>query len=44
MKEPKIDCEGIECGECVFESRDAQFNPECFLKEFIDFVVKKAGL
>ena len=44
MKEPKINCEGIECNECVFEWRNAQFNPDCFLTEFFDFVVKKKGL
>jgi len=41
MKEPKINCEGIECNECVFEWRNAQYNPDCFLREFIDFAVKR---
>jgi len=40
MKVPEIDCDGIDCNECVFQWRNAQYNPDCFLNEILDFALR----
>ena len=38
-----IECDG-NCEECSFEWRNAQYNPDCFFSEIIDFIVSKNKL
>lgn len=38
VKEPTINCEGIDCNGCSFHFRNTQYNPDCFLKEFMFFM------
>ena len=37
---PGIDCGQMKCEDCPFEWRNAQYNSDCFLQEFRDFVMK----
>ena len=40
MSEWTIICNG-KCEECQYEWRNAQYNPDCFLSEMLDFIDKK---
>ena len=33
-----INCENKKCENCLFSWRNAQLNPDCFLREFVDFI------
>lgn len=36
-----IKCNG-ECEGCIWEWRNAQYNPDCFLSELLDFIDRKS--
>lgn len=42
MSEVEIRC-NHKCEICIFEWRNAQYNPDCFLREFKDFIEKIGG-
>ena len=36
----EINCKGVQCDNCPFQFKNAQYNNDCFLNEFIFFVEK----